>query len=136
MMSMKRSCISSWIHLDWSSFTRLSFDCRAQLFCLAQQVLCSVGRGGERAGLCASGRRAAGAFGRKRMSNVAASSNKKSKITSGSKFDPFSYTEHFYPVDEALSCLQKAVRRGQADAAAFFAGEMHLRRGSTETFRK
>ncbi len=51
-------------------------------------------------------------------------------------FDPFSYTEHFYPVDEVLSCLQKAVRRGQADAAAFWAGELHVSRlGATAMHR-
>ena len=41
------------------------------------------------------------------------------------RFDPSSYTKHLYGVDEVLSCLQKAVRRCQTDAAAFWAGELH-----------
>ncbi|CAD7941008.1 unnamed protein product [Amoebophrya sp. A25] len=36
------------------------------------------------------------------------------------------YTLHFYPIDEALSCLQKAIRRGQEDAAAFWTAELHV----------
>mmetsp|Transcript_40429 Transcript_40429/g.116221 ORF Transcript_40429/g.116221 Transcript_40429/m.116221 type:complete len:771 (-) Transcript_40429:38-2350(-) len=36
------------------------------------------------------------------------------------------HTKHFYPVDEVLSSLQKAVRRGHTSNAAFWAGELHV----------
>eukprot|EP00928_Gymnodinium_smaydae_P080789 TRINITY_DN64414_c0_g1_i1.p1 TRINITY_DN64414_c0_g1~~TRINITY_DN64414_c0_g1_i1.p1 ORF type:complete len:777 (+),score=88.65 TRINITY_DN64414_c0_g1_i1:113-2443(+) len=36
------------------------------------------------------------------------------------------HTVHFYPIDEVLSALQKAVRRGHARNAAFWAGELHM----------
>lgn len=36
------------------------------------------------------------------------------------------HTFHFYSIDEVLSALQKAVRRGHARNAAFWAGELHV----------
>jgi len=36
------------------------------------------------------------------------------------------HTLHFYSIDEVLSALQKAVRRGHARNAAFWAGELHV----------